>query len=36
MRRILLESLVARPLTQGRPPPEDGMLAELAGRLDQV
>jgi Ni,Fe-hydrogenase III small subunit len=36
MRRILFESLVARPLTEGRPPQDDAMAAELAARLDRT
>jgi Ni,Fe-hydrogenase III small subunit len=36
MRRILLESLLARPLTEAPPAHDDVVLAELAGRLDRV
>jgi Ni,Fe-hydrogenase III small subunit len=36
MRRILFESLVARPLTEAPPAKDDAVLAELAGRLDRV
>jgi len=36
MRRILFESLVARPLTEARPPQDDAMAAELAARLDRA
>jgi Ni,Fe-hydrogenase III small subunit len=36
MRRILFESLIARPLTEAPPATDDGALAELAGRLDRA
>jgi Ni,Fe-hydrogenase III small subunit len=36
MRRILFESLLARPLTEAPPAKDDALLAELAGRLDRV
>jgi Ni,Fe-hydrogenase III small subunit len=36
MRRIPLETLLARPLTEAPPAPDDAVLAELAGRLDRV
>src|SRR5271165_4221044 len=36
MRRILFESLLARPLTEAPPAKDDAVLAELAGRLDRV
>jgi Ni,Fe-hydrogenase III small subunit len=36
MRRLLLESLLARPLTEAPPAHDDAVLAELAGRLDGV
>jgi Ni,Fe-hydrogenase III small subunit len=36
MRRILLESLLARPLTEAPPAHDDAVLAELAGRLDGI
>jgi Ni,Fe-hydrogenase III small subunit len=36
MRRILLESLLARPVTEAAPAKDDAVLAELAGRLDHV
>jgi Ni,Fe-hydrogenase III small subunit len=36
MRRILFESLLARPLTEAAPARDDAVLAELAGRLDRV
>jgi len=36
MRRILLESVLRRPLTEARPAPDDGMLAELAANLDRA
>src|ERR1700731_2568366 len=36
MRRILLDSLVRRPLTETRPAMDDAVRAELAGRLDRV
>ena len=36
MRRILFESLLRRPLTEARPAPDDGMLAELAANLDRA
>src|SRR5881296_1579838 len=34
MRRILLESMLSRPLTEAPPAHDDAVLAELAGRLD--
>src|SRR5215468_5366410 len=34
MRRILLESMLSRPLTEAPPSPDDAMLAELAGKVD--
>jgi Ni,Fe-hydrogenase III small subunit len=36
MRRILLDSLVRRPLTEPRPAKDDAVAAELAQRLDRV
>src|SRR5436853_1433129 len=36
MRRILLESVLRRPLSEARPAPDDGMLAELAANLDRA
>src|SRR5438477_7185318 len=36
MRRILFESLLRRPLTEARPAPDDGMLAELAASVDRA
>src|SRR6202047_2188532 len=36
MRRILFESLLARPLTEAPPAKDDALLAELAGRLDRA
>jgi Ni,Fe-hydrogenase III small subunit len=36
MRRILLDSLVRRPLTEPRPAIDDAVAAELAQRLDRV
>src|SRR4249920_238879 len=36
MRRILLDSLVRRPLTEPRPAKDDTVAAELAQRLDRV
>jgi Ni,Fe-hydrogenase III small subunit len=36
MRRIPLETLLARPLTEAPPAPDDAVLAELAGRLDRA
>jgi Ni,Fe-hydrogenase III small subunit len=36
MRRILLESLVRRPLTEAPPDKDDAMLAELAASLDRT
>jgi Ni,Fe-hydrogenase III small subunit len=36
MRRILFESLLARPLTEAPPAKDDTVVAELAGRLDRV
>jgi Ni,Fe-hydrogenase III small subunit len=36
MRRILFESLLARPLCEPPPSSDDAVLAELAGRLDRV
>jgi Ni,Fe-hydrogenase III small subunit len=36
MRRILFESLLARPLTEAPPAKDDAALAELAGRLDRA
>jgi Ni,Fe-hydrogenase III small subunit len=36
MRRILLDSLVRRPLTEPRPAMDDAVAAELAQRLDRV
>ena len=36
MRRTLFESLLRRPLTEPRPPKDDAMLAELAGRVDRA
>jgi Ni,Fe-hydrogenase III small subunit len=36
MRRILLNSLVRRPLTEPRPAMDDAVAAELAQRLDRV
>ena len=36
MRRILLESLVRRPLTEAPPAPDDAALAELAASLDRA
>jgi Ni,Fe-hydrogenase III small subunit len=36
MRRILFESLLARPLTEAPPARDDAALAELAERLDRV
>jgi Ni,Fe-hydrogenase III small subunit len=36
MRRILLDSLVRRPLTEPRPAMDDAVRAELAQRLDRV
>ena len=36
MRRILFESLLARPLTEAAPAKDDAVVAELAGRLDRV
>src|ERR1700737_2394471 len=35
MRRILFESLLARPLTEAPPAKDDALLAELGGRLDR-
>jgi Ni,Fe-hydrogenase III small subunit len=34
MRRILLESMLSRPLTEAPPDADDAMLAELAGKVD--
>src|SRR5436309_15665014 len=34
MRRILLESMLSRPLTEPPPATDDAMLAELAGKVD--
>jgi Ni,Fe-hydrogenase III small subunit len=34
MRRILLESMLSRPLTEAPPAADDAMLAELAGKVD--
>src|SRR5436309_9468872 len=34
MRRILLESMLSRPLTEAPPAADDAMLAELAGMVD--
>src|SRR5215467_5731062 len=34
MRRILLESMLSRPLTEAPPAADDVMLAELAGKVD--
>ena len=34
MRRILIESMLSRPLTEAPPAADDAMLAELAGKLD--
>jgi Ni,Fe-hydrogenase III small subunit len=36
MRRILLQSLVRRPLTEAPPAGDDAMLAELAGAVDRA
>ena len=36
MRRILIESLVRRPLTEAPPTPDDAALAELAQSLDRA
>src|SRR4249920_4013218 len=36
MRRILLDSLVRRPLTEPRPAKDDTVAAELAQRLDRI
>src|SRR5499425_2473930 len=36
MRRILLESMLRRPLTEAPPPDDDAMLAELAGAVDRA
>lgn len=36
MRKIMLASLLRRPVTIEAPPPDDGALAELAIRLDRV
>jgi len=36
MRSTLFESLLRRPLTEPRPPKDDAMLAELAGRVDRA
>jgi Ni,Fe-hydrogenase III small subunit len=36
MRRILFESLIARPLTEPPPRPDEAALAELAGKLDRA
>jgi len=36
MRRILLESMLRRPLTEAPPPGDDAMLAELAGAVDRA
>src|SRR5881296_1150353 len=36
MRRILLESMLSRPLTEAAPAKDDAMLAELAGAVDQA
>ena len=36
MRRILFESLLARPLTEAAPAKDDAVLAELAGHLDRI
>jgi Ni,Fe-hydrogenase III small subunit len=36
MRRILIESLLRRPLTETPPAADDAALAELAARVDQV
>src|SRR5437899_4170664 len=36
MRRILFESLIARPLTEAPPAKDDAALAELAGQVDRV
>src|SRR5882724_10814188 len=36
MRRILFESLIARPLTEAPPAKDDSALTELAGRLDRA
>jgi Ni,Fe-hydrogenase III small subunit len=36
MRRILLESMLSRPLTEAPPAADDAMLAELAGKVDAV
>jgi Ni,Fe-hydrogenase III small subunit len=36
MRRILLEGMTNRPLTEPPPPADDAMLAELAGKVDQA
>ena len=36
MRRLLLKSVVQRPLTEPAPPKDDAALAELAARLDQA
>src|SRR5215831_3370441 len=34
MRRILLESMLSRPLTEAPPAADEAMLAELAGKVD--
>jgi Ni,Fe-hydrogenase III small subunit len=34
MRRILIESMLSRPLTEAPPAADDAMLAELAGKVD--
>jgi len=34
MRRILLESMLSRPLTEAPPAADDAMVAELAGKVD--
>src|SRR5215468_8088992 len=34
MRRILLDSMLSRPLTEAPPAADDAMLAELAGKVD--
>jgi Ni,Fe-hydrogenase III small subunit len=36
MRKILLESLVSRPLTEAPPAKDEAMLAELAAQVDQA
>src|ERR1700745_544834 len=36
MRRLLFQGIANRPLTEAPPPPDDAMLAELAGKVDQA